>query len=240
MRRRLIYIISAIVVLVSVYAAYRLLYSHEGVVPDEAEYPVRGLDISSHNGDVDFRAVKAEGYEFVFIKATEGSGFKDPRFYGNISRARKAGLKVAAYHFFRFDATGYMQALNFVHSLRGQTLDMPAVIDVEEWTNPTDRTTEEVVRTLASLIENLERVGVPVMLYTNKDGYDRFIEGRFEQYPIWLCSFSRIKKDVTWTFWQYTHRGYAEGVKGRVDMNVFNGSREDWARWCQEHRTLIQ
>ncbi|MCM1484153.1 MAG: hypothetical protein NC043_07440 [Muribaculaceae bacterium] len=228
-----LWVLLAVAMAICAWMVYRLAFSHEGVIPDSELYPVRGLDISAHNGDIDFRAVRQAGYDFVFIKATEGSGFKDRRFYANISRARKAGLKVTAYHFFRFDATGYMQALNFIHSLRGQALDMPAVIDIEQWTNPSDRTTAQVVHTLWELIHRLEKSGIRIMLYTNKDGYDEFLKGRFDRYPIWLCSFSRIDPGVKWTFWQYTHRGTVPGVPGRTDLNVFRGSRSEWEQWLE-------
>lgn len=230
----------AVVAVIAAAAVYRYGFSHEGVVPSEEEYPVRGLDISSHNGDIDFGALRQQGFEFVLIKASEGSGFKDPRFYANISRARKAGLKVTAYHFFRFDATGYMQALNFLHSIRGQRLDLPAVIDVEKWTNPTNRTQADVTRTLGELIRRLEKDGVKVMLYTNKDGYEEYIRGRFDNYPVWICSFTRIDPSVKWVLWQYTHRGSVEGVNSRVDLNVFNGTKSEWDKWCAAHSALMQ
>lgn len=120
LRSRLFWIALAVLAVVAGTLVHRYAFMREGVTPSEEEYPVRGIDISSHNGDIDFGALKQAGIDFVLIKASEGSSFKDPRFYTNIARARKAGLKVSAYHFFRFDATGYMQALNFLHSLRGR------------------------------------------------------------------------------------------------------------------------
>lgn len=100
---------------------------------DLTEFPVRGIDISSHNGSVDFDRAASMGFRFVIMKASEGSDFKDAAFIDNIRRAREAGLKVGVYHFFRFDADGRMQALNLLHSVRGRRLDMPLVIDLEEW-----------------------------------------------------------------------------------------------------------
>ncbi len=240
LRSRLFWIALAVLAVVAGTLVHRYAFMREGVTPSEEEYPVRGIDISSHNGDIDFGALKQAGIDFVLIKASEGSSFKDPRFYTNIARARKAGLKVSAYHFFFFFATGYMQALNFLHSLRGQQLDMPAVIDIEHWTNPNNRTTTEIRSTLSSLIHELESAGVPVMLYSNRDGYDEFIRGRLERYPVWFCTFGEIDADIRWCFWQYSHRGHVEGIDGRVDLDVFNGSRAEWEKWCAAHSTIIQ
>ncbi|MDE6377369.1 MAG: hypothetical protein K2K72_01335, partial [Duncaniella sp.] len=83
-----------------------------------ADYETVGIDISAHNGEIDFNKVRDEGVKFVIVKATEGGTFKDRRFIENIRKAREAGLKVGAYHFFRFDTPGYIQGLNFVNSLK--------------------------------------------------------------------------------------------------------------------------
>ena len=139
---------------------------------DLTEFPVRGIDISSHNGSVDFDRAAALGIRFVIMKASEGSDFKDAAFIDNIRRAREAGLKVGVYHFFRFDADGRMQALNLLHSVRGRRLDMPLVIDLEEWGNP-QVATSAVVSRLETMLAALDDAGMSVMLYTNKDGYYR-------------------------------------------------------------------
>ena len=102
-----------ILILAAVVAGCRQDRRAPHTVPGFSDYEIVGIDVSAHNGDIDFDRVKAEGIEFVFIKATEGSTFKDKRFVDNVRKARKAGLKVGAYHFFRFDTPGYMQGLNF-------------------------------------------------------------------------------------------------------------------------------
>ena len=205
------------------------------VYPDRERFPVTGIDISAHNGDVDFKKVKEAGYDFVFIKATEGATFKDKRFLDNYSRAAEAGLTVGAYHFFRFETSGYMQGLNFVNSLRGRELQLPAVIDVEEWTNSAAQPTNHVLDRLNEMIEHLERHGYKVMLYTNKNGYERFVRGNFPGYPVWICSLGDTPADSSrWTFWQSTHSGEVNGVEGHVDINAFNGSRSEWEKWIDD------
>lgn len=201
------------------------------------EYPVRGIDISAHNGNIDFRSVKNAGYTFVVAKATEGTDFKDRKFHQNIAAARRAGLKVGAYHFFRFDATARMQALNFLHSLKGVTLDMPPVIDIEDWTNPNDRTSQRVLNNLTQFVQILENNGYPVMLYTNKQGYRKYVERRFSAMPLWICSFTDLPPDIDWTLWQFTHKGKITGLHSDVDINIFNGNRLDWNRWTKKTRT---
>lgn len=190
------------------------------IEPDPELYPIRGIDISAHNGYVDFEKVKADGYEFVLIKATEGTDFKDRSFDDNIRRARNAQLKVGAYHFFRFDTDGKLQAINMLHSLRNRELDFPAVIDVEEWGNPDGARTSHIVGQLRAMIEHLEHFGYEVILYTNKDSYTRFIKGNFDEYPLWICSFTEIEPDIDWQLWQYSHSGRVDGIDGKVDLNT--------------------
>ncbi len=196
--------------------------------PDPAKYTVRGIDISAHNGEIDFPIVRDNGYDFVLIKATEGATFKDRRFIENLRRAREAGMKVGAYHFFRFDTPGYMQGLNFLNSVRDRGLDLPLVIDVEEWTNPNSQATALVLDRLGEMIDHLESHGYKVMLYTNKNGFARFISGRLEGYPLWLCSLAVEPDRGQWTLWQATHNGRVDGVDGAVDINAFNGTRNEW------------
>nr|MBD5377217.1 hypothetical protein [Bacteroides sp.] len=201
---------------------------------DKEVYPVTGIDVSAHNGTINFEKVAADNVDFVIIKATEGATFKDKAFIDNYRRARKAGLKVGAYHFFRFDTPGHMQALNMLHSVRGLSLDLPLTIDVEEWTNPGNEPVEAVLDRLWEMTDYLERHGYPLMIYTNKKGLDRFFEGHPRNIPLWLCTFSEPDSRYPWTLWQHTHRGRVDGVDGLVDMNTFNGSREEWENWVEK------
>lgn len=201
-------------------------------VPGFSDHEIVGIDVSAHNGDIDFERVKAEGIEFVIIKASEGSTFKDKRFVDNVRKARKAGLKVGAYHFFRFDTPGYMQGLNFVNSIHGRNLDLPAVIDIEEFTNPNFQTTKLVMNRVAEMADHLESRGYRVMLYTNKKGHARFIKGQLETYPLWLCSLGSLPDDIECDIWQATHHGRVNGVDHDVDINVFTSSRSDWATFA--------
>lgn len=197
-------------------------------VPGFSNHEIVGIDVSSHNGDIDFEQVKAEGIKFVIIKATEGSTFKDKRFVDNVRKARKAGLKVGAYHFFRFDTPGYMQGLNFVNSIHGRNLDLPAIIDIEEFTNPNLQATRLVMNRVSEMADHLESRGYRVMLYTNKKGHARFIKGQLETYPLWLCSLGSLPDDIDCDIWQATHHGRIKGVAHDVDINVFTSSRFDW------------
>lgn len=191
---------------------------------DPAVYPVRGIDISAHNGAVDFDSVAADGISFIYIKASEGATWRDARFEDNYRAARRAGLAVGAYHFFRFDVVGWKQGLNLLSTLRGADLDLPVAIDIEESGNPTEYSTDEIIENVADMISLLDRAGRPAIIYTNKNGYVRFVRNHFDDVPLWICSFTDppIAERGRWTVWQHSHMGRVSGVAGPVDLNTVN------------------
>ena len=200
---------------------------------DPERYPVRGIDISRHNGEVNFKKVKESGIDFVFIKATEGISHKDKLFAKNYEEARRAGLKVGAYHFFRFDKDGVEQALNFLGAVGPRYPELGLVIDVESTGNPDNITTEEIKQRLSAMVEYMNLLGHRVMIYTNFEGYYKYIEEILPGFPLWICRFKENPIMAEWTFWQYDHHGKVNGVKGDVDLNAFCGSRQEWERFLQ-------
>ena len=199
---------------------------------DPVKYPVRGIDISHHNGEIDFKKVKESGIDFVFVKASEGVTHRDSLYKTNIEMARRAGLKTGAYHFFRFDTDGVDQALNFLKTVGHPTPELGLVVDVEAPGNP-DIEPNIVKKRLISMVEYMNLLGYKVMIYTNLDGYYDYIEDTLPGYPLWICRFKENPINAEWTFWQYDHHGKVDGIKGDVDLNAFIGSREDWARFLQ-------
>lgn len=198
---------------------------------DDSRYPVRGIDVSAHNGDVDFREVRNDGYEFAFIKASEGVDFKDKKFRDNYRAAGRSGLMRGAYHFFRFDKDGVDQAVNFIQAVGNRKLELGLVIDVEKEGNPEGVSTDDVKEQLQRMIEFLNMMGHRVTLYTNVQGYEEYFLNTFAGQPLWICSFSSTPVDVEWNFWQYDHHGKVAGIEGDVDLNAYAGSREDWEKF---------
>lgn len=214
-----------------VYHEYR--YSPPYV--DETKYPVKGIDVSRHNGRIDYRKVKESGIDFVFVKASEGETHRDSLFSVNIDEARVAGLATGAYHFFRFDREGVDQAVNFLQAVGGRRPELGLVIDVEQAGNP-EVPKEEVKRKLTTMVEYMNLLGYPVMIYTNLDGYYDYIEEILPGCALWICRFKENPINAEWTFWQYDHHGKVAGVQGDVDLNVFNGSRKEWEEmYVQPH-----
>ncbi len=100
---------------------------------------IYGTDVSHYQGSFDMQRARAEAFEFVFIKATEGSGYVDPRFATNLANARAAGLLVAAYHYQRAEDSAQSQ----VDNIGGVVpRDVPVILDVEANSGGTALTTD--------------------------------------------------------------------------------------------------
>lgn len=203
----------------------------EGATPDRSLYQQRGIDISHHNGEIDFDklAEKDADVSFVYIKATEGTDFIDPKFLQNSRRAIASGVPTGAYHFFRYDSDGELQALNFMRAMRGRNFKLPPAIDVEDWGNPDGHAKALIVERLRALTDCLTQEGYTPVIYTNIEGYHRLIKGNFDNLPLWISSFSyppidNDPENKLWTIWQYSHRGSVDGVPAATDLNILNPS----------------
>ncbi|MDE6463232.1 MAG: hypothetical protein K2L16_01180 [Muribaculaceae bacterium] len=235
-QRLAIVIVAATGILVAAFAVGRALRRAEPhVEPDRNAYPVLGIDISAHNGSVCFDSIAAAGVDFVYLKASEGASFRDPAFRSNYDSARRAGLAVGAYHFFRFDCDGRRQAANILAAIDSCRLDLPVAIDIEEWGNPADIATDIVIGRLQTMEAMLRGAGRRVIFYTNKNGYSRFVRAAFPGNPapeLWICSFTDPPlAHNDWSLWQHSHLGRVPGVNNPVDLNTFNGSRARFRRW---------
>lgn len=210
--------------------------------PSLEQYPVRGVDVSSYQGDIDWDILASQNISFAFIKATEGSSFTDPYFDYNFSQARQTGLRVGVYHFFSFDSPGNAQAEHFIQTVEIDKNMLPPVIDLEFYgdkeRNPPKRAA--VCAQLDILLKTLEmHYGKKPIIYATEKSYDLYISGGYEEYDIWIrnvFSAPKFPENRRWTFWQYTDKAQLDGYNGSekyIDMNVFYGTEEEFARYAQ-------
>ena len=205
---------------------------------DREHFPIGGVDISAHNGKIDFKAAASDGVEFVWIKASEGADFRDRRFAENHRKAGEAGIKRGAYHFFRFDRDGVEQAVNLLEAIGPRQLEMGVAVDVESSGNPEGIDDEVVKDRLAEMVEFLNLRGLAPTLYSNKTDYARYMADSFPGNSLWICSFSSDPISLPWNFWQYSHRGSVKGFKGDVDQDVFGGDRDEWSDFISRQQYI--
>ncbi len=203
------------------------------------KYAVHGVDVSRWQGDIDWAKLRTQGANFAYIKATDGGDHLDPMFRTNWRRAKDAGLKRGAYHFFYWCRTAGEQAEWFIRNVPRDPDALPPVIDVEynaESSCKRRLSTAKVREKMQVFMDMLERhYGKRPIIYTAPDFYDDHLDGAFREYPFWLRSVaahpSKVYPGRKWLFWQYSGSGLSHGVEGRIDLNVFRGSEADWHKW---------
>ena len=195
--------------------------------PARLFYDVHGIDVSHHQGPIDWNVVAAGGVSFAYIKATEGGDFVDPQFERNWAAAAEAGVRRGAYHFFTRCRSGEVQAANFMANVKVDATALPPVVDAEHM-GPCRKlkAVEDIAAELTDFSERIGRhYGKKPIIYTTREFHDRFLEGRFRDYRFWLRGLvvPPLYRSQPWTIWQYHNRGRRNGITGPVDLNVLRG-----------------
>jgi GH25 family lysozyme M1 (1,4-beta-N-acetylmuramidase) len=210
------------------------------VPPPPAPKPVlHGIDISSHQGNISLVNVAAD---FVFIKATEGVGYRSPTLDAQVRDARAANKRVAFYHFARFGSsdgnTAAAEALWFTEVVR-QVAQPGDVLALDLESDDHDPTKAEKWLTLVQGLFG----GLP-LIYLNSTAINGHDWSSAEQrFPLWLASYPAgvnnagynppADHKTSWAkgvaIWQYTSSGRLPGYDGDLDLNVFSGTAADWA-----------
>lgn len=204
--------------------------------PSFDEYPVQGIDVSHHQQTIDWSKIDKKAVHFAFIKATEGGNHKDSLFQWNWREAIRNNIPVAAYHFFTFCKDGEEQARNYIHYVPRDSIDLPPVIDLEYGGNCQEANRkEDLILEITNYLEIIEdHYKRKAIIYTTNEFYKNYLINQFpENPPIWIrdiLSEPNLPDGRNWTFWQYTNRGRIEGINTVVDLNAYNGSRQDFER----------
>ena len=215
--------------------------------PDKDSYPVRGVDVSSYQGEIDWQVLSEQDIDFAYIKATEGSSYKDPYFDRNFAAAAETQLRIGAYHFFSFESSGMTQAENFCSVVPGSVGMLPPVIDVEyygEYGSLTDDETLNVQKELRVCVDRLsEYYGVSPVIYATRRSYRQIIQDKFDDCGMWLRSvYLRVPGSTRCTFWQYSDKGRLDGYSGEekyIDLNVFCGTREEFESYGRKNNNSV-
>ncbi len=224
-----------------VFSVYYGYFHINGLIA--GKYPVRGVDVSHYQGEIDWQVLSGQDIQFAYIKATEGSSHTDERFSFNCEKARGAGLTTGAYHFFSFDSPGSAQAQHFIRTVEPFEGMLAPAVDVEFYGDKKENPPIPalVEAELKDFLDQVEQAyGRKPVIYATKEAWELYIRGRFDDYPLWirdiwqkpvLKSEAADGKEYNWTFWQYTNRGRLKGFSGEetfVDLNVFYGTWEEW------------
>lgn len=214
-----------------------LLYN--GVIhvnnPSKSKYPIRGVDVSHYQGEINWEQMAKEDIRFAYIKATEGSSHKDEKFDQNWNGAQTTDLRIGAYHFFSLDSSGLGQAQNFCETVVPVDNMLPPVVDVEPYggySDPYALDKEKMLSELGIFLENVETYySMKPMIYTTEEWLS-VIQEQFAEYDVWIRDvYGKPDASINWTFWQFSNRHVLSGYSGAeryIDMNVFCGDEMEF------------
>ena len=189
---------------------------------------MKGIDVSNHNGKINWSKVKSDGVELVYIKATEGTTYQDLWLENHYQGAKSVGLFTGFYHFLVGTSQPESQALNFYNTIKEKKSDLLPCLDIEV------SGFDVGDYALRFLKKFKELSGMNMVIYTgayfSRDNLPMEIK---QNYPLWLAHYGvepwksnlvTLAGFTTLVGHQYTEKGKVNGISTDVDMNVFNES----------------
>lgn len=204
----------------------------DGFMTCTAEQYMTGIDVSSHQGNINWQKVRDAGVQFVIIRlAYRGYGEKgtlvtDEMAQKNYEGAKKAGLLVGGYIFSQAlnEEEAVEEADRVLEITADWDLDLPVAFDWEflHFDARTDSMDQSTITDCAlAFCQRLEDNGVKPMLYTGVRMTTLDMQ-RVQDYPMWLALYSDTMSYPYWmSFWQYSCTGTVPGIAGDVDLNIF-------------------
>lgn len=218
---------------------------------------IYGIDLSKHQHEkgkkkfgIDWTAVRitnlgshaASGsypITFAYIKATEGTTVRNKYFRSDYQKARSHGIKTGAYHFFSARSSAAAQAHFFLKNSRIQRGDLPPVLDLEP-----DSKQIAIMGGAAGMFKRVRTwlaivgraTGTKPVLYVGQGFVNKYLPMApdiKDNYPIWIARYGQYRPDIKLAFWQLTPYGRVRGIRGEVDINVFNGYKAQFAEFME-------
>lgn len=202
-----------------------------GQTPQDTVEPIPGIDVSSHQGPIDWPAVADSGVRFAIIRLGyrslhDGLLHIDERAAENLQGARAAGLKIGAYFFSQAltEAEAQEEAVLALEVLDGMTLDLPLAYDWE-YVSPDQRTGDMDPQTLTACIHafcgEVEKAGYGPMVYFNQELSRTLLDlDQIQEYPFWYARYSEeMDLDHPVLLWQHSDEGTIPGIQEKVDLN---------------------
>lgn len=221
-------------VLVAVFFSEGILRFH---YPSRSRYPVRGVDVSAHQGEIDWSVLAGQDVQFAYIKATEGSGFTDRDVCGQLGggaavRTACGCLSLLQLRQRRRHTGGSIHRNGPKRERQPPSCCGCGVLWGEgEKPTPSGRCPEGVGYSPGPARGSIRDQTV---LYATGRAYDLYLKDAYEEHPIWIRNIltkPELPDGRNWTFWQYADRARLDGYRGEerfIDLNVFAGSEEEF------------
>ncbi|MCD8353444.1 MAG: lysozyme [Clostridiales bacterium] len=200
-----------------------------------------GIDVSAHQGDIDWEAVAADGVSFAMLRVgfrgygAEGTLNLDEYFLQNAQAAVEAGLDIGVYFFSQATSAeeAEEEAAFVLEQLEGLTITFPVaydweLIDAEDSGETGARTDDVDDETAAACAEAfcaaITQAGYQAALYVNNQtGYFSYDDAQLQSYFLWYAGYEQSYPDYYYAvdLWQYTESGAVDGIVGGVDLNIY-------------------
>ncbi len=199
----------------------------------------KGIDVSSHQGDIDWQKVAASGVEFAIIRAAfrgygqAGNIVVDSTFEQNIQGAIEAGIEVGVYFYAQAitEEEAHEEADVMLEVIQGYDITYPVIYDVEMTDYKDGRmnqiSVEERTRITRIFVDRIKEAGYTPMVYSNMEMWSILLDmSQFEDIDKWYANYgTELYFPYEFAIWQYSDKGRVDGINGNVDMNI---SFKDW------------
>lgn len=186
-----------------------------------------GIDVSRHQGVVDWDRMVAAGVAFAGIRSTMGASGRDEQFRRNWSEARRVGIQRMAYHYFVNNTSGLPQIENMLNVLGRDLGEIEMVLDVERASGQIVPDVNRNTREIAIWLDECQkRTGIRPIIYTNKSAWDSCtnVPAWSSTYKLWHAQYTNAvtpKVNLPWTscaIWQFSNGGNLAGTSP-LDLN---------------------
>ena len=187
-----------------------------------------GIDVSEYQGEISWSYVDTlenkHPLHYVFIRATVGKDRKDRKFEKNWLGAKENKMIRGAYHYYRPNENSLEQAELFIKTVTPQKGELPPDLDIEKL--PKNQSIANLKLGLKRWLHAVEsHYGVKPIIYSGESYYEDFLKEEFGDYLFWIANYNFYREEIAedWLFWQFTEKASVPGIKGNVDVNIYNG-----------------
>ena len=191
----------------------------------------RGIDVSNHQGTVDWNKVKAAGIDFAILKVGPVYGKPDDSFERNAAECERLGIPYGVYYYSyaRSVEDANKEADRTLAWLGGHHPSLPVYYDLEDSyiLQDPDFSKDKLTQIAQTFCNRMEAVGFKSGIYANLNWLNNYLNSpSLNGYDHWVAQYNwRCDYAGSYSFWQYSSSGNVPGVNGRCDMNYcFNGS----------------
>ena len=206
------------------------LHYYENGLQDKG---ITGIDVSHHQGEIDWAQVAEAGIEYAFIRvgargAVEGQIFPDDQFEANIAGAKENGIKIGVYFYTQAvnEAEAIEEAEYVLERIEPYEIDHPVVYDLEqsEYTTARTKNVSKSQHTLnaRAFCERIKQAGYSPMIYGNIKTFTLLLDAEeVMEYDTWIAYYNLPQYyPYEFSFWQYSSTGKVAGIETNVDLNI--------------------